>query len=178
MTLHTVLQLFNTWGGESYDEEISQLSHGLQCASRARACGADDSLVAAALLHDIGHLLELQRKAGNVDIQLNDKHDVTGYEFLLPIFGPSVADPIRWHVEAKRYLCATDPNYFALLSAASRRSLQFQGGAMSPTEVATFERLSTFADAVSLRRWDEQAKMSDAAVPSLTSYESLLRKLS
>jgi len=178
MTLQRVLDLYDRWGNHRYDEELSQLAHGLQCADLARQHGAADSLVAAALLHDVGHLLGLERRAGDVDVELNDRHDATGANYLSGTFGPDVTEPIRWHVHAKRYLCAVEANYVALLSEASIRSLQFQGGTMTPEEVAEFEMRPFFNDAVQLRRWDEGGKDLTRQVAGLDDFTAMLRALS
>lgn len=170
MNLHDLILLYKTWGEHQYDESITQMSHGLQSAHHAQASSASPALTIAALLHDIGHLMELDRKSGDVNVELNDKHDETGAEVLSHIFGPEVAEPVRLHVQAKRYLCATDDNYYALLSPASMRSLEFQGGLMTQNEVEHFETLPYFSDAVALRRWDEAAKESDVSTPNFESY--------
>lgn len=170
MNLHDLISLYTTWGEHQYDESITQMSHGLQSAHHAQANSASPALTIAALLHDIGHLMELDRKSGDVNVELNDKHDETGAEILTEIFGPEVAEPVRLHVQAKRYLCATDDNYYLLLSPASMRSLEFQGGLMTQNEVEHFETLPYFSDAVALRRWDEAAKELDASIPDFDSY--------
>ena len=170
MNLHDLISLYTAWGEHQYDENITQMSHGLQSAHHAQANSASPALTIAALLHDIGHLMELDRKSGDVNVELNDKHDETGAEVLSHIFGPEVAEPVRLHVQAKRYLCATDDNYYSLLSPASMRSLEFQGGLMTQNEVQHFGTLPYFSDAVALRRWDEAAKESDVLTPNFESY--------
>jgi phosphonate degradation associated HDIG domain protein len=167
-TVDEVLELYRRWGQDPYDEELAQLDHALQTAALARQAGASDALVAAALLHDVGHLLVL---AGG-DLA---PHERTGPAFLEPLFPGSVTDPIALHVEAKRYLCAVDAAYAGQLSAGSTRSLERQGGPMTPAEAAAFERRPGWADAVALRRWDDGGKVDDAAVAGLDSYEPLLR---
>ncbi len=145
----------------------------LQTAAAAEAEGAPDELVAAALLHDIGHLLH----GGPEDAaeQGHDtEHEDLGYRFLELHFPPSIVDPVRLHVAAKRYLCAVDPAYEAELSPASVLSLALQGGPMSPVEIAEFEALPHFEAACRLRRWDDAAKDPDAAVPPLEHYRGVL----
>jgi predicted HD phosphohydrolase len=165
-----VLDLYDRWGAERYDEDVAQLDHALQTAALAAAAGAVDTLVAAALLHDAGHLLALRDGPGG-------PHERTAPAFLAALFPVSVTGPIALHVAAKRYLCAVEPAYHAGLSDASQRSLRRQGGPMSGGEVATFETTPGSADAVALRRWDDAGKLEGAPVPGLASYESLLRSL-
>lgn len=153
-----VRNLYERWGTNRYDEQVSQIEHAVQCAQYARAEGADASLVVATLLHDIGHLLALERSDGIVDVSLNDTHEATGAAFLARHFSPAVTAPIALHVEAKRYLCAVEVDYFASLSVGSVRSLAVQGGRMSPDEVERFQRHPAAERAVALRRWDERGK--------------------
>src|SRR5690349_10232845 len=134
-----VLALFESWGLDRYDEEVSQLDHALQTAALAAAEGATDELVAASLLHDVGHLLELRDGGagdGAVDVDLG--HEGRGARWLAPVFPPAVTGPIALHVAAKRYRCAVDPSYHDGLSAGSTASLVRQGGPMSADEVAAF----------------------------------------
>jgi len=168
--LADVLALYDEWGSEHYDEDVAQLDHALQTAAWAAEAGAPDELRAAALLHDVGHLLFL---AGDV----KGPHENTGPAFLAEMFPSSVLAPIALHVPAKRYLCAIEPQYHAGLSAGSVRSLQQQGGPMTGAEVATFEATAGWADAVALRRWDDAGKVDGAIVADLASYEPLLRSL-
>jgi gamma-butyrobetaine dioxygenase len=150
--------LFARWGADRYDEEVSQVEHAVQCAHLARQSGGDDELVVAALLHDIGHLLELDRRSGAVDLAQNDSHESSGAAYLAQFFGPGVTAPVALHVEAKRYLCTVEDDYFAKLSAGSVRSLELQGGRMSAAEVARFAAHPAATRAVALRRFDEAGK--------------------
>lgn len=169
-TLDDVLDLYDCWGAERYDEEVGQLDHALQTAALATSDGAVDALVAAALLHDVGHLLALRGgQAG--------PHERTAPAFLAALFPASVTAPIALHVAAKRYLCTVEPRYHAGLSAGSRRSLRRQGGPMSAGDAAAFEATPGWVDAVTLRRWDDLGKVEGAAVPGLAGYEPLLRSL-
>lgn len=173
-----VLALFERWGTETYDEDVSQLDHALQTAALARAEGADDALVAASLLHDVGHLLEL-REGGVADGQTEADlgHEGRGARWLAAVFPPQVTGPIALHVAAKRYRCHIDPGYHDGLSAGSRRSLVRQGGPMSPEEADRFAAHPASADAVALRGWDDGGKVSDLVVPDLASYRPLLDQL-
>jgi predicted HD phosphohydrolase len=168
--LTDVFALYERWGSERYDEEVAQLDHALQTASHATDAGVSRELIAAALLHDVGHLLAI---AGDV----RGPHEDTGPAFLSSLFPTSVLNPITLHVPAKRYLCATEPDYHAGLSTGSMRSLERQGGPMTPDEVAAFERTPGWADGVALRRWDDAGKVDGAEVADLQSYEPLLRAL-
>ena len=175
-TLFLIFDIFEQRGSEQYGEHVSQLQHALQCAQLAREHGCTDALVAAALLHDIGRLIE---PAGNEEELrgIDAHHENIGANALSAAFPLAVTEPIRLHVAAKRYLCATDADYVARLSAASILSLNVQGGAMSPEEVARFEREPFFADAVQLRRFDDWGKRIGHEVASLNAYRELLRSL-
>lgn len=173
-----VLELFEAYGHQHYDEEISQLDHARQCAALARAEGAPDALVAAALLHDVGHLLELRdggRPDGRIDVDLG--HERRGARWLGAVFGRSVTGPIALHVAAKRYRCAVEPDYHAGLSAGSTASLVRQGGPMSPEEAARFAANPAAADAVRLRGWDDHGKVEDLEVPAVDAYRDLLERV-
>ena len=151
-------RLFTRWGTNTYDERISQLEHAVQCAQLAHDAGADDGLVVAALLHDVGHLLALERGNGTVDVTANDSHESTGAAYLARHFPTSVTAPIALHVEAKRYLCTVEESYFSTLSVGSIRSLEVQGGRMNDEEVNRFRNHPAAERAVALRRWDERGK--------------------
>jgi phosphonate degradation associated HDIG domain protein len=164
--------LFARHGGESYGEGVTMLQHALQTAALAQAEGADDSLVVAALLHDIGHFLQPTDDSFGYH-----KHDRSGGEWLAQRFGPAVSEPVRLHVAAKRYLCATEADYFGKLSAASVHSLGKQGGPMSVAEAATFAASPHAAAAVHLRRWDDGGKVDGLHVPNLPHYRERLARL-
>ena len=173
-----VLALLDAWGRERYDEEVTQLAHALQTAAHARADGAEPALVAAALLHDVGHLLVLRDGGvadGDVDADL--AHEARGARWLAALFPPAVTGPIALHVAAKRYRCAVDPAYHGSLSAGSVRSLVRQGGAMDPEEQARFERNPAHLDAVRLRSWDDAGKDLDGDVGDLGAYRALLQSV-
>lgn len=173
-----VVELYRRWGSEHYDEELSQIDHAVQTAALARAEGAPDELVAAALLHDVGHLLELAARDGHGDLPDEDlSHEAVGARYLAGLFGPGVTAPIALHVRAKRYRSAVDPAYLAGLSAGSTRSLALQGGPADADEVAAFERNAGFTDAVRLRAWDDGGKVDGLDVPELDDYLDLLLRL-
>jgi phosphonate degradation associated HDIG domain protein len=177
VALDEVLALYERWGAERYDEELSQLSHALQTAELALGAGAADALVAAALLHDVGHLLELADGGGTRDGTVDLRHEVRGAAYLATLFPPAVTAPIALHVRAKRYLVAVEPGYAALLSPGSTASLARQGGVLDAAEVHAFEANRGWSDAVALRRWDDHGKAEDVVVPDLASYRPLLARV-
>lgn len=177
LSISNVCDLFETWGNDSYSETVSQVAHAAQCASLARAAGADDHVIVAALLHDIGHLLVLEQTGGSAQLDSDDEHEATGARCVAQLFGLRVAGPIALHVAAKRYLCAVESGYFDILSPASVASLRMQGGPMSSDETARFERMPHFAAAVALRRWDDEAKVRDLEVTPFSSYVPMMERL-
>ncbi|HWE39608.1 MAG TPA: HD domain-containing protein [Isosphaeraceae bacterium] len=165
-----VLRLFAERGDSDYGSEaVSQRAHALQAAHLARQSGADPALVAAALLHDVGHLLH-NLPDDAPDRGIDDRHEELAARWLARHFRPEVAEPVRLHVAAKRYLCATETSYYEQLSEPSRVSLALQGGPMSAEEVEGFRASPHFEDAVRLRRWDDEAKDPGLLVPGLEAY--------
>jgi [1-hydroxy-2-(trimethylamino)ethyl]phosphonate dioxygenase len=165
-----VVALLAEAGLRAYGESVTQLSHALQCGALARRDRADDEVVVAALLHDVGHLVER-------DEDRPERHHGTGGAALVKPFVPArVAWLIEHHVIAKRYLCTVDPRYVEQLSPASRRSYAAQGARLGPEEQLGLETLPWFADAVRLRRWDDAAKVPGAASPPLIAYAPLLER--
>lgn len=170
--LEEIETLFAKGGQETYGEEVTQLDHALQCAAVAAAEGAAPALVAAALLHDVGHLL------GVIDDSRGyHKHDRLGAEWLGRHFGPEVTEPVRLHVAAKRYLCAVEADYAGKLSEASTYSLSKQGGPMSSEETRAFEANPHHDAAVRLRRWDDLGKVVGIEVLPLEHYRTTLLAL-
>lgn len=168
-TAHVVTLLESGRGSLYFGEAVTQLEHALQTAALAERSGAPEALVVAALLHDIGHLLHgLDEQAA--DQGIDARHEEVGQDWLASRFSPAVSEPVRLHVAAKRYLCATDPAYVSGLSEASRQSLMLQGGPMSLSEVHAFERTPWARDAIRLRRWDDAAKVPGLRVPDVTHY--------
>lgn len=136
---------------------VSQLQHALQAAQQAENDGCTPATVLASLLHDVGHMIhELGEDPASRGI--DDVHEELGADWLAKHFTPDVVEPVRLHVAAKRYLCATESDYFGKLSDDSVRSLNLQGGPMSAEEVEAFRKLPYYAEAVRLRRYDEGAK--------------------
>lgn len=157
-----------------FGEDVSILEHSLQTAMLAAEAGADRSLVVAALLHDVGHLLhDLGEDVAARGIDA--RHEIAGEAWLRSRFGAEVSEPVRLHVAAKRYLCAVDAGYFGELSASSRLSLELQGGVFSEAEVREFERNPYFRDAVRLRRWDDAAKDVEVLAPALETYRVAIK---
>jgi phosphonate degradation associated HDIG domain protein len=175
--IETVSRAFAERGGDAYGERVSQLDHALQCAELAVADGAADALVAAALLHDYGHLFE-----GRGDVAAAEgrdaRHEIYGARALRRWLGPEVLGPIALHVTAKRYLCAAEAGYAAGLSEASKLSLELQGGPLTPAQCRRFERRRFAADAIRLRRWDDAGKLAGHTAPGLDHYWALLARLS
>ncbi len=172
-----VCELFATKGNAAYvGEPVSQLEHALQAAYHAEQEQASDELVVAALLHDIGHLIhKLPEDAA--DHGIDTRHEQMGYAWLKQYCGPQVTEPIRLHVPAKRYLCATDANYQGELSPASVQSLALQGGPFNQAEIDEFERNPHYHAAVALRRWDDLAKVPHMKVPPLEHYRPRLERV-
>jgi phosphonate degradation associated HDIG domain protein len=168
--LNRIDRLFADRGADEYrGEAVTQLDHALQTARLAEQANAPPELIAAALLHDIGHLLTPYDGRDR-----DDQHEELGYRFLARHFGPSVTEPVRLHVPAKRYLCSVDPSYAAALSPASLQSLSVQGGPMTPTEMTAFDALPYAAAAVALRRWDDAAKVVGRVTPPFAYYRRFL----
>lgn len=159
-------------GGQDYlGEEVTVAAHLLQAGGLARAAGATDALVAAALLHDVGHIVEKRQSVET------ERHDDAGARWLATWFGLEVTEPVRLHVQAKRYLCTVEPSYFDRLSAASVHTLKLRGGLMSAAEVAEFEANPYYRDAVAVRRWDDEAKDPNAETPDYAEFVPMLAKL-
>jgi phosphonate degradation associated HDIG domain protein len=165
-----ILNLFKENGGSMYGgEEVTQLEHALQCAQLARQNNASNELITASLLHDIGHLLhDLPDDAS--DNGIDDMHELLGNKFLHNYFKQAAVEPVKLHVQAKRYLCAVEKGYYESLSEPSKISLSFQGGVMSQDEVLDFEQHEFYKDAVSLRRWDDLAKDPNLVSPKIETF--------
>jgi len=171
-TIDEIEALFARHGSETYGEGVTQLEHALQTAALAEAEGADDALVVAALLHDVGHFLQPTDDSFGYH-----KHDRSGGAWLAQRFGPAVSEPVRLHVAAKRYLCASEPDYFAKLSSASVHSLGKQGGPMSAAEAKAFAAEPHAKAATRLRRWDDGGKLDGLHVPDVEHYRERIARL-
>lgn len=177
LTLDQLTDLLEASGANQYGgEAVSQLDHALQCAYLAEQAGEPDELVVASLLHDVGHLVA-RHAAGShePDDQKDDVHQYLALPFLRGLFPDSVLEPIRLHVDAKRYLCQAEPGYWETLSPASRHSLALQGGVFDAAQAAAFFAQPFAPEAVRLRRYDDLAKTPGLDVPGLDYYTSHLQ---
>ena len=166
--IEKILTTFEHRGSEKYGTEaVTQLEHALQSASLAEAENASAQLITAALLHDIGHILDTDELPKDDSVNLDDLHEEIGYQWLLEHFGLGVAKPVQMHVMAKRYLCTIDDSYTKTLSPTSLKSFYDQGGKMSPTEKLAFEKDPFFEVAVALRKWDDTAKEANKKTQSI-----------
>lgn len=165
--VNRIMRLFDRKGSSLYGgEAVTQLEHALQAATMAEASGADAATISAALLHDVGHMLhELPDDAP--DDGVDDVHEERASRWLSKYFDAEVSEPVRMHVDAKRYLCAVEPEYHASLSDPSRQSLQLQGGPFNTKQREQFEQQPYYKQAVQLRRWDDGAKIVGLKTPSL-----------
>jgi gamma-butyrobetaine dioxygenase len=173
-----IAELFASAGAADYlGEPVTVAEHLLQAGTLAEAAGAPSALVAAALLHDVGHLRGADALADAIELSgrelmagTDNNHGERGAQWLAQWFPASVTEPVRLHVAAKRYLCATEPAYFGQLSEASVYTLSVQGGPMTDAEAREFEREPHAADAIAVRRWDDQAKDANAVTPRLRAF--------
>jgi phosphonate degradation associated HDIG domain protein len=173
--IERIVALYEAKGGRAYEGEgVTQLEHALQSAHLAERAGAPPALVSAAFLHDIGHLINDQGETPTLR-GVDDLHQYIALPFLRPFFPESVLAPIRLHVDAKRYLCATRPKYHLELSEDSQRSLVLQGGIYSEQEAERFIAQPYAAEAVNVRLWDDAAKTAGAPTPDLAHFEAALR---
>jgi phosphonate degradation associated HDIG domain protein len=176
MTVDEIIGLYESRGARTYrNEPISQLEHALQCAALARAANAAHELVAAAFLHDLGHLVT-QASIDSVE-EIDDLHQYVAIPFLRRTFADAVTEPIRLHVDAKRLLSCAESGYLPNLSAASRRGVELRGGAFSRVEAEFFLARPHAWDAVQLRRWDDLAKTPGKPTRPLGEMRALLHRL-
>jgi phosphonate degradation associated HDIG domain protein len=177
LTLQEVHDLLLRRGQTQYGlEAINQLEHALQCASLAEQAGETSDTIVACLLHDLGHLLAAERE-GTIehDTREDDLHQFMALPFLRGLFPDAVLEPIRMHVDAKRYLCLIEPGYWGDLSIASKHSLEQQGGVFNEAQAQTFIAQPYAEEAVRLRRYDDLAKVKDKQVPGLAHYQTYLQ---
>lgn len=172
-----IRHLFSDKGNAMYaGEPVTQTEHALQAAHAAEQAGETPELIVAALLHDIGHLLH-QHDENCATQGIDDRHETIGAQWLVRYFPPEVTEPIRLHVNAKRYRCATDQHYHSQLSPASVLSLQLQGGPFAPREVELFENNPWSESALRLRSWDEAAKIPGEKTPKLDNFLTYVQKV-
>lgn len=174
--IHGILAVYRERGHRAYGEDVTELQHGLQCATLAQREGQSPEVIVASLLHDFGHLLH---DLGE-DIALKGvdaRHEQVGANRLSAWFGPEVVEPIRLHAASKRYLCWKEPGYRAGLSDASIRSLELQGGVMTDAEAAEFEAGPHYERAVLVRRYDDRGKDPHMVTPDMESFRPLMASL-
>lgn len=163
-------------GQSFYDEVVTQLEHALQCAALARQQDASFALITGALLHDIGHIILDEHNADKAFLDTDLTHEAVGAQYMTPFFPAAVTTPICLHVPAKRYLCTTDTAYYDGLSEASKRSFRLQGSMMSDAERVAFERIPHYQEALTLRRWDDLAKVKGLEVAGLETYHDIVQR--
>ena len=175
LTIEQITELYQTKGTAQYGSEaIDQQQHALQCAHLAEQAGASPELMVAALLHDLGHLLASSAPGAHAGV--DDTHQYLAAPFLRGLYPDAVIEPIRMHVDAKRYLCSVDPGYWQILSPESQRSLALQGGIYTASQARQFIEQPFAMDAVALRRWDDTAKDPAAKPPGWSHYTPLLEE--
>jgi len=175
-----IAQLFAGEGLRNYlGEEVSIATHMLQAGALAERSGAADHLVAAALLHDVGHFEAIgQRQTDGQQLEPIDyRHQDTGADWLAQWFPGEVTEAVRLHVMAKRYLCGVEPGYLGRLSPASLHTLGLQGGPLTRPQAEAFEQLPHARAAVTVRRWDEAAKDPAMATPPFDHFRPLLSRI-
>lgn len=179
LTTADIERLLTGRGSSQYGSEaVSQLEHALQCAHLAEAAGEHDELVIACLLHDLGHLLAAEKAgAAEHDTGSDDLHQYLALPFLRGALPAAVLEPIRMHVDAKRYLCHVERGYFESLSPASVQSLAQQGGVFDAVQCAGFIGQEYAPEAVRLRRYDDLAKAAGKQVPRLAHYLARLQRI-
>ncbi len=173
--LDDIEKLYFSRGSLHYGEGITQIEHALQSAELAQAHGGSESLIVAALLHDIGHLFEKEEDVA--EGKFDDRHEAIGAKALSGLFLESVWRPVALHVAAKRYLCFIEPQYWTGLSEASKKSLELQGGTFTQEQARAFERATYWQEAVLLRRFDDMGKQDEMSGRCFADYLPMMRKL-
>lgn len=171
-----IIDLFIKYGHSEYGgEAVTQIEHALQAAYFAEEAGEPETLILACLLHDIGHLLH-QLPNDAPENGIDDLHENLGFEYLKQSLPLSISEPIKLHVDAKRYLCTKEPDYFHKLSQPSITSLMLQGGPMTEEECIEFEKNEFFQEGIRLRKYDDMAKIPNLPTLQITDYADLLYK--
>jgi 2-amino-1-hydroxyethylphosphonate dioxygenase (glycine-forming) len=175
-TTDEIMGLYKSYGGAEYaGEKVSQLEHMVQAAQLAEAQGFDEEVILAAFLHDVGHISEAAKGDNEMDGFGIKDHEELGAEFLRGKgFSKKIVRLVESHVEAKRYLTIKDPAYYAQLSEASKKTLEYQGGPMSEEEAAAFEQYPLFDLIIRMRKWDEEAKIENQPLPDLRHYSQMM----
>ena len=162
--------IFNRLGADSYlGEDVTMSEHMLQSAFKAEQAGESDATITAALLHDIGHYTG-EFPENYIELGVDNQHETMGSAILEKFFPAEVYEPVRWHVEAKRYLCAVEPEYFSGLSDASVKTLKLQGGPLDPNQVKEFEKNPHLDAIVRVRRYDDGGKLAGVLTPDIGHY--------
>lgn len=171
-----IMKLYEGYGGAEYaGEKVSQLEHMAQAAQLAEEQGYEEEVILAAFLHDIGHISEAARGENEMDGFGIKDHEELGAEFLREKgFSKKVVRLVESHVEAKRYLTIKDPSYYAQLSEASKKTLEYQGGPMTEEEAAAFEQYPLFPLIIQMRKWDELAKIENKPLPDMQHYRAMI----
>ena len=164
----------HTHGQSSYDPSVTQLEHALQTAHLAQQESHQPHLVVASLLHDIGHLMIDEHDERGDFLDQDCAHEAVAARALSVFFPMNVVAPVQRHVSAKRLLCSLDKRYYAGLSDASKRSFAVQGGELSRSEAMRLLALDGMDDAMTLRRWDDRAKVHGVEVPDLDAYRQVV----
>lgn len=177
--IEEVFSLYDKFGNEDYiGEPVSQVEHMSQAAELAMEDGADDEVVLAAFFHDIGHICVMRNTENDMGGYGVKSHEKIGAAYLREKgFPEKVAALVEGHVQAKRYLTFLKPSYYQNLSEASKKTLEYQGGVMTPDEAREFERNPLFERMILMRRWDEMAKEMDIPVMDLEVMKVLARKV-
>ena len=171
-TINDILRMLESADRLEYGgEQVSQLQHALQCATLAENDNRPAALITACLLHDIGHLTESESYSADM------RHEDRGAAYLADLFDKVVTEPIRLHVQAKRYLCYAEPGYWEALSPVSKRTLELQGGTFAPDAAAAFIAQPYAPDAVQLRRWDDGAKTPGLTTPDLAHFITIMKTI-
>jgi phosphonate degradation associated HDIG domain protein len=179
LSLSDISELLHKQGQKQYGmEAVNQLEHALQCADLAEKAGETPETIVAALLHDLGHMLVAHKQGQqDIDTRTDDLHQFMALPFLRPLFPAAVLEPIRMHVDAKRYLCLIDSGYWAGLSPASQHSLELQGGTFVESEAEAFMQQPYAREAVRLRRYDDLAKLPLKVTPPLSHFENFVSQV-
>ncbi len=169
--------IFYRKGSDSYlGEPVTMSEHMLQCAALAEQSGESDAVVTAGFLHDIGHYVQ-EFPEEYIRLEIDNRHECAGADLLEQFFPMEVTEPVRWHVQAKRYLCAKEDSYFKELSEASMKSLAWQGGPLDPVEARAFENNPHGEAIIRVRRYDDDAKIPGVTTPPVSHYLDIARRV-
>jgi len=175
-TADEIIHLLKQHGDQEYaGESVTQLQHMFQAGMHALSHTTDEELILAAFLHDVGHICESARLVPQMGQYGTVDHEQIGAAFLKQKgFSAAIVQLVGSHVAAKRYLTYADPAYFEQLSEASKETLVYQGGPMSPSEAEDFESDPLFDEMLRLRIWDEASKDELAEVGDLGLFHSMI----